>query len=133
MEWLASPEAWVALLTLTALEIVLGIDNIVFISVVSSKLPASQQARARRLGLFMAMLTRIVLLFSIAWLTGLTAPLFEVFGFDFSGRDLILLGGGLFLLWKATQEIHHSLEGEEAKVSGKAAPSFLAVIYKLPY
>lgn len=107
-------DALMALLTLTVMEIVLGIDNIVFISILSGKLPEEQRARARVLGLGAAMISRIALLFAISWVIGLTAPLFTVFDFTFSGRDLILLGGGLFLLYKATTEIHHRLEGEQA-------------------
>jgi predicted tellurium resistance membrane protein TerC len=112
MDWITSPEAWIALLTLTVLEIVLGIDNIVFISILSGKLPANQQARARTIGLALAMGMRILLLLSIAWIMRLTAPLFSVAGQEISGRDLILLLGGLFLIWKATHEIHERLEGQ---------------------
>ena len=111
MDWISQPEAWIALATLTVLEIVLGIDNIIFISILSEKARTDQRARARRLGLAIAMLTRIALLFSIAWVMRLTAPLFSVLGHSFSGRDLILMGGGLFLLFKATREIHEKLEG----------------------
>jgi predicted tellurium resistance membrane protein TerC len=113
MSVLLQPDAWIALLTLTALEIVLGIDNIIFISILSSKLPVEQQARSRRLGLLMAMGSRILLLFSLAWIIRLQQPLFAVWGHDVSGRDLILLGGGLFLLAKSTYEIHDKLEGVE--------------------
>lgn len=113
MDWFADPNAWIGLLTLTALEIVLGIDNIIFISILASKLPAAQQPKARSLGLTGAFVTRILLLLSIAWIVRLTAPLFTVAGIDFSGRSLILVGGGLFLLAKATWEIHGKLEGEE--------------------
>jgi predicted tellurium resistance membrane protein TerC len=112
-DWLASPEAWVALATLTALEIVLGIDNIIFISILVGRLPLHQRNFARRTGLALAMLTRLALLFSLAWVMGLTEPWFSVFGEAISGRDLILIGGGLFLLAKATHEIHNSLEGVE--------------------
>jgi predicted tellurium resistance membrane protein TerC len=111
MDWITSPEAWIALLTLTVLEIVLGIDNIVFISILSGKLPAAQQARARTIGLALAMGTRIVLLLSLAWIMRLTTPLFSVFEHGVSGRDLILMLGGLFLIWKSTHEIHERLEG----------------------
>src|SRR5687768_8206987 len=115
LEWLADPHAWIALLTLTALEIVLGVDNIVFISILVGRLPEAQRQRARVLGLAFAMLTRIGLLLSLAWIMTLTEPLFSipVLGRDVSGRDLILVGGGLFLLWKSVHEIHGSLEGEE--------------------
>jgi predicted tellurium resistance membrane protein TerC len=108
-----SPEAWVALLTLTLLEIVLGIDNIVFISIIAGRLPDEQQAKGRTVGLMLALVTRILLLLSIVWIMRLTRPLFEVMGYSLSGKDLILLGGGLFLLFKATHEIHNKLEGEE--------------------
>jgi predicted tellurium resistance membrane protein TerC len=114
-EWIASPEAWIALGTLAALEIVLGIDNIIFISILVGRLPEQQRAFARRVGLSLAMIARLGLLFSISWVMGLTEPLFAVFllGEEISGRDLILIGGGLFLLAKATHEIHNSLEGVE--------------------
>ncbi len=110
-EWLASPEAWVALVTLTALEIVLGIDNIIFISILVGRLPEAQRNFARRIGLGLAMLTRLGLLFSISWVMSLTEPWFELFGNLISGRDVVLIGGGLFLLVKATHEIHNSVEG----------------------
>ena len=119
MDWVSSPEAWIALLTLTVLEIVLGIDNIVFISILASKLPLNQQARARTIGLALAMITRILLLLSLTWIMRLTEPLFVVLGHGFSGRDLILLVGGIFLIWKSTHEIHERLEGESE--SGRAA------------
>jgi predicted tellurium resistance membrane protein TerC len=112
-EWIASPEAWIALGTLTALEIVLGIDNIIFISILVGRLPAHQRNFARRTGLGLAMGTRLALLFSLAWVMGLTEPWFTIFGEEISGRDIILIGGGLFLLAKATHEIHNSLEGGE--------------------
>src|SRR3990172_11162446 len=111
MEWLADPQAWIAFLTLTALEIVLGVDNIIFITVLVGRLPAHERNRARTLGLALAMGTRILLLLSLAWIMTLTEPVFSVFGEEFSGRDLILIGGGLFLLWKSVHEIHDSLEG----------------------
>ena len=117
-EWFASPEAWVALGTLTALEIVLGVDNIIFISILVGRLPQHQRKFARRTGLGLAMLTRLALLFSISWVMGLTEPWFTVLGQEISGRDIILIGGGLFLLAKATHEIHNSLEGVEE--NGKA-------------
>ncbi len=117
MDWITSPEAWIALLTLTVLEIVLGIDNVVFISILAGKLRQDQQARARRLGLALAMLMRIVLLLSLSWIIQLTAPLFTVLGEEISGRDLVLILGGLFLLAKSTHEIHERLEGEEGGAS----------------
>jgi predicted tellurium resistance membrane protein TerC len=131
MEWLTSPETWIALVTLTALEIVLGVDNVIFISVLASKLPRDQQARARRVGLLGAMITRILLLFSLAWLARLTATLFTAAGQEISGRDLILIGGGLFLLAKATWEIHDNLEGGEARGAEKAVVSFAGLIAQI--
>lgn len=126
-----SADALIALVTLTVLEIVLGVDNIIFISILSSKLPQGQQKRARRVGLIAAMVMRILLLMSLAWIVRLTAPLFTVLGQELSGRDLILLIGGLFLLAKATMEIHERLEGEEGHRSAKVAPSFGAVIAQI--
>ncbi len=131
MEWITSPEIWTALLTLTALEIVLGIDNVIFISILAGKLPPAQRDRARIVGLALAMLMRIALLFSISWVVGLTDPLFELVGRDFSGRDLILFGGGLFLIYKATTEIHEKLEGEEEHGTARAAASFASVIVQI--
>jgi len=128
MEWLVDPEIWIALLTLTTLELVLGIDNIVFITILAGKLPEADRDRARRLGLAGALAMRILLLFSLAWLVRLTAPLFTVLGEELSGRDLILVVGGLFLLAKGTWEIHQKLEGEETRVAAAAAPSFASVI-----
>jgi predicted tellurium resistance membrane protein TerC len=131
MEWISSPDAWIALATLTVLEIVLGIDNIVFISILSGKLPEDQQARARTIGLLLAMGTRILLLFSIAWIIRLTAPWFSVLGQEISGRDLILLTGGLFLLAKATHEIHDKLEGAEGHGDARASVTFAGVIAQI--
>ena len=131
MDWITSPESWIALLTLTALEIVLGIDNIIFISIIAGKLPEDQQKTGRQVGLVMAMITRILLLFSIAWLTRLTTPLFSIFSYDISGRDLILIVGGLFLLGKSTFEIHERLEGEEGHASQKVAASLAGVIFQI--
>lgn len=112
MEWITNPEAWVALATLTVLEIVLGIDNVVFIAIVAGRLPEEEQGKAWKVGLALAMLSRLALLFSIVWVMRLTAPLFTVLGQEISGRDLILIAGGLFLLGKATRELHHNLEGD---------------------
>ena len=131
MDWITNPEIWISLLTLTAIEIVLGIDNIVFIAVLAARLPAEKQASARVIGLGAAMVMRILLLLSITWVMGLTRPLFEVLGFEFSGRDLILIGGGLFLLAKSTLEIHHSLEGEEQEHVAKVTAGFAGVIVQI--
>ncbi len=131
MEWLTQPQAWIALLTLTALELVLGIDNIVFISILSGRLPEEQRPKARRLGLFLAMFLRIGLLVSLAWIMKLTSPLFSILGRDISGRDLILIGGGLFLIAKSTHEIHNKLEGEEGDGSRKVFASFGAVLVQI--
>ncbi|MFB3852679.1 MAG: TerC family protein [Vicinamibacterales bacterium] len=128
MDWITNPEVWVALVTLTTLEIVLGVDNVIFISIVAGKLPKPQQGRARRLGLLAAMFMRVALLFSIAWVIRLTTPLFGVLGQEISGRDLILLLGGLFLLGKATWEIHENLEGKAAHEPARHAASFGGVI-----
>jgi predicted tellurium resistance membrane protein TerC len=131
MDWIADPQAWIAFLTLVALEIVLGIDNIIFISILSGKLPAEQQARARYIGLGLALILRVILLFSLSWVIGLTAPLFTVLQQEISGRDLILLAGGLFLLGKATFEIHDSLEGETGHASRGAGSSFVSIIIQI--
>ncbi|CAN5705819.1 TerC family protein [soil metagenome] len=131
MEWLADPQIWIAFLTLTLLELVLGIDNIVFISILAGKLPPEQQAKARYIGLALALVMRVILLFSLSWVIGLTAPLFTVFGQEISGRDLVLLIGGLFLLAKSTHEIHGSLEGEESHKSTKIYPSFVGVLTQI--
>ncbi len=132
MEWMTDPAAWVALATLTALEIVLGVDNIIFISILVGRLPESQRARARTIGLTLAAGTRIGLLLSIAWVMSLTEPWFTILDKAISGRDLILLGGGLFLLWKSVHEIHGALEGEEDHdVPGRAAGTFLGVIAQI--
>ncbi len=130
-EWFASPEAWIALGTLTALEIVLGIDNIIFISILVGRLPEKQRAIARRLGLGLAMFARLALLFSITWVMGLTEPWFAVFGYEISGRDVILIGGGLFLLAKATHEIHNSLEGIEEEGKAVVATSMGMVLVQI--
>lgn len=131
MEWITNPESLIALLTLTVMEIVLGIDNIIFISILSSKLPKGQQNKARLTGLALAMISRILLLFSIVWIMKLTIPLFTVFSQEISGRDLILIGGGLFLIGKSTFEIHDKLEGEDTHSSGRTAKSFSNVIVQI--
>lgn len=138
MDWLTNPDIWIGLLTLTALEIVLGIDNIIFISILASKLPVEQQARARQIGLGLALITRILLLLSLSWLVGLTFPLFELpLPFmdeevtQISGRDLVLIVGGLFLIGKATFEIHERLEGEEGHGTARTAASFTSVIVQI--
>jgi predicted tellurium resistance membrane protein TerC len=131
MEWISDPQIWIALATLTALEIVLGVDNIIFISILSGKLPPAQQPRARRLGLLGALVTRVLLLFSLAWIVRLTTPLFTILQVEISGRDLILILGGLFLLAKSTYEIHDKLEGEEGHGSARVASSFASVIIQI--
>ena len=131
MEWIGTAEGWIALLTLTVLEIVLGIDNIVFISILAAKLRPELRARARKVGLSLAMFMRVALLLSITWVMQLTTPLFGVVGQDISGRDLILVVGGLFLIAKSTHEIHNKLEGEEGHGSARVAASFGAVIVQI--
>ncbi len=130
-EFLLSPEIWIAFFTLTALELVLGIDNIIFISILVDKLPKAQQELARRIGLFLAMFMRIALLLVLSWIVGLTEPVLTLFDYGFSGRDLILVGGGLFLIWKSTGEVHQLLEGEEGSESHKVASSFAGVIAQI--
>lgn len=131
MDWLSDPQAWIALATLTSLEIVLGIDNVVFISILAGKLPEADRKRARTWGLALAMITRILLLLSLAWLIRLTAPIFEVLDHEISGRDLILLAGGLFLIGKSTHEIHDKLEGDEDHGARRTPPSFVSVIVQI--
>jgi len=131
MEWITQPEAWIALATLTALEIVLGIDNIIFISIIVGRLPKAQQGKGRVIGLGLAMFTRIALLLSITWVMSLTTGLFTLLSHTVSGRDLILLGGGLFLLAKSTQEIHQSLEGEEESKQGKSSSNFIFTMLQI--
>ena len=131
MELLTDPSVWIAFATLTLLEIVLGIDNIVFISILAGKLPPEQQARARTVGLALAMITRILLLLVLSWIIRLTAPLFEVFAHEISGRDLIMIAGGLFLVAKSTYEIHDKLEGEHGEKSKRVPPTFTAVIIQI--
>jgi predicted tellurium resistance membrane protein TerC len=131
VEWLSDPDIWIGFATLLALEVVLGIDNVVFISILAGKLPAAQQARARQTGLGLALLMRILLLLTLSWVIGLTSPLFSLIGNEISGRDLILIVGGLFLLGKSTFEIHDRLEGEEGHASDRVAASFSAVIIQI--
>src|SRR4051812_27719606 len=131
MEWLSDPQAWVGFFTLTVLEIVLGIDNVVFISILAGKLPADQREKARKTGLALAMLTRILLLLSLSWIIKLTAPLFTIIGAEISGRDLVLIIGGLFLIGKSTHEIHGSLEGDEGEGARRVSPSFASVIAQI--
>jgi predicted tellurium resistance membrane protein TerC len=138
MEWVTQPEIWISLFTLTVLEIILGIDNIVFISILAGKLPAEQQNKARQTGLMLALITRVMLLCGLAWMVKLTKPLFEIPTLGIfsephgvSGRDLILIFGGLFLLWKSTHEIHEKLEGEDGEVSSRVTPKFVAVVIQI--
>ncbi len=131
MELVTDPQMWLAFLTLTALELVLGIDNVIFISILVDKLPPAQREFARKLGLFLAMFMRIGLLFLLSWLVGLTAPLFSVVGQEISGRDLILITGGLFLIWKSTHEIHQLLEGEEGEASSAVKATLSAIIFQI--
>jgi len=131
MDWMSDPQAWIGFVTLAVLEIVLGIDNVVFISILAGKLPEAQRPKARQLGLGLAMVMRILLLLSISWVVRLTDPLFTVLGEEISGRDLVLLVGGLFLIAKATHEIHSKLEGEEGHGSARVAPSFTSVLVQI--
>ena len=138
MDWLTDPDVWVSLLTLTLLEIILGIDNIVFISILAGKLPPEQQAKARQTGLGLALITRILLLCGLAWMVRLTKPLFHIPAFGLlpephsvSGRDLILICGGLFLLWKSTHEIHEKLEGEDGAVTSRLTPTFVSIVIQI--
>jgi len=134
MEWLSDPQAWLALVTLTALEIVLGIDNIIFISILTGKLPEWQRPKAQKIGLALAMITRLMLLFSLTWIMRLTEPFFSILGHGVSGRDIILIVGGLFLLAKSTMEIHDKLEGEEHHASeGKPGATFKSVVIQIMF
>ncbi len=128
MDWIHNPEAWIALFTLTALEIVLGIDNIVFVAILAERVNKESRAKARKIGLTIAVGVRVLLLFSIVWIMGLTVPLFSVVGHEFSGRDLILIGGGVFLLFKSTSEIHNKLEGEDEERDGTVKRATLASV-----
>ena len=131
MEWLADPQIWIGLFTLTILEIVLGIDNVIFISILAGKLPAAKQKQARQIGLGLAMLMRILLLLSLSWIIGLTKPFFTLAGFEVTGRALILLAGGLFLIAKSTREIHDKLEGDDTPESTRTAPSLGSVLFQI--
>jgi predicted tellurium resistance membrane protein TerC len=131
MDWIADPQVWIGLVTLTVLEIVLGIDNVIFISILAGKLPVAQRARARQVGLAAAMVMRILLLLSLTWMMKLTQPLFRLVHHDVSGRDLILIAGGLFLLFKATREIHEKLEGAEGEHSARVQATFVGVITQI--
>ncbi len=133
MEWLTDPQIWISLITLTLLEIVLGIDNIIFISILAGKLPADQQDKARKIGLLLALVTRLLLLGTLYWITGLIKPLFSAFGQEFTGKDLVLIIGGLFLLWKSVHEIHGKLEGhdEENAAGGRGGATMKSVITQI--
>lgn len=131
MEWIADPKIWIAFVTLVALELVLGVDNVIFISILAGKLPAGQQSKARRVGLALAVISRILLLFSLSWIIGLEDPIFTVFGIDITGRDIILMLGGLFLVGKATFEIHEKLEGAEGHASAAVKATFAGVILQV--
>ena len=129
--WITQPETWIALVTLVALELVLGVDNIIFISILSGKLPPADQPRARTTGILLAVITRILLLMFLSWIIGLDETLFTVLGVEITGKSLVLLVGGLFLLWKSTREIHDKLEGEEGSVSSKVAANFVSVVIQI--
>ncbi len=129
--WITNPESWIALITLIVLELVLGVDNIIFISILAGKLPKNDQARARTTGIILAVFSRILLLLSLSWIISLEEPLFYILGFGFSGHNLILLAGGLFLLYKSTSEIHDKLEGQEGHASAKVAANFTSVIIQI--
>ena len=131
MAWLAQPETWIAFITLVVLELVLGVDNVIFISILAGKLPAAEQQRARTTGILAAVITRVLLLLSLSWIIGLEEPLATIVGFEISGRDLILLAGGLFLLWKSTHEIHQKLEGVEGQASAKVTSAFWSVVAQI--
>jgi predicted tellurium resistance membrane protein TerC len=131
MEWLLQPETWIAFLTLVVLELVLGVDNVIFISILSGKLPEDQQGRARTTGILAAVITRVLLLLSLSWIIGLDDPFFTLWGFDATGKDVVLVAGGLFLLWKSTHEIHQKLEGVEGHASTKIRAQFWGVIVQI--
>jgi predicted tellurium resistance membrane protein TerC len=131
MDWITQPETWIAFLTLVALELILGVDNVIFISILAGKLPKDQQSRARTTGILLAVITRVMLLLSLKWIVGLTDALVTLYGFEISGRDLVLLVGGLFLIWKSVHEIHQKLEGEEGQASAKVRGAFWSVIIQI--
>lgn len=131
MDWITQPETWIAFLTLVVLELVLGVDNVIFISILAGKLPPEQQKRARTTGIMLAVITRVLLLLSLRWIIGLTEPLFTLVGFEISGRDLVLFAGGLFLIWKSVHEIHQKLEGEEGQTAAKIRGAFWNVIVQI--
>jgi len=131
MDWVLEPQLWVAFITLVALELVLGVDNVIFISILAGKLPTELQQRARVIGLSLAVVSRLILLLSLSWIIRLTEPLFSVFNFDVSGRDIIIIVGGLFLIGKATHEIHDKLEGEEGHASTRAKPTFSSFLVQV--
>lgn len=131
MEWLTQPETWIAFITLVVLELVLGVDNVIFISILAGKLPVKDQQRARTTGILLAVVSRLLLLFSLSWIIKLEDPIFDILGFSFSGRDMILLAGGVFLIWKSTREIHDKLEGEEGHASARVRPAFWNVIFQI--
>ena len=131
MEWLLQPQTWIAFLTLVVLELVLGVDNIIFISILAGKLPVEDQSRARTTGILLAVVTRLLLLFSLSWIINLKDPIFTVMGYTLSERDIVLLAGGIFLIWKATREIHEKLEGSEGHASAKVHASFWSVIVQI--
>ena len=131
MEWLLQPQTWIAFLTLVVLELVLGVDNIIFISILAGKLPVADQSRARTTGILLAVITRLMLLFSLSWIINLKDPILSVMGYTLSERDIVLLAGGIFLIWKATREIHEKLEGSEGHASAKVRASFWSVIVQI--
>lgn len=133
MDWITNPESWIAVITLIALELILGVDNVIFISILAGKLPPKEQPRARVTGIWLAVITRVLLLLSISWVIGLTEPLFAIFSFSVAGRDLILIAGGLFLLGKSTYEIHEKLEGEEGHASAKVKAAFVSVVIQIMF
>ncbi len=133
MDWLLQPEIWIAFVTLVILELVLGVDNVIFISILAGKLPQEEQGRARTTGILAAVITRVLLLLSLSWIIGLEEPIFSIKAFEVSGRDLILLAGGLFLLWKSTREIHEKLEGVEGHASAKVTSAFWNVVVQIMF